>query len=261
MPVNVLLIHGNGGANARFEPFLRLLQDRQPDWRVHLPLLPGFEGRPLGPASDDGWAPFLNTLADLVGQVGNQGPWVFYGHGIGGSLLLEWAARGWQTGGKSVDPPALVVLHSIIGASLEHRFFPKLMRPRWVRAILQELVGWLPLQPLWERRLFLHPEAVAAEVKDRFFAGYRSCAAFPLFFDLITPAWYREVHRKTHRQPFHFLWGDRERVVASRYLTYWQRDFPEAVFEIVPGWDHFPMLEEPAAFYDRLAHLIESRLP
>ncbi len=251
---NLLLLHGNGGASTRFSPFLRLLRERGPE-KVNavIPRLPGFEGRPL--PEGNSWEPFIRALQEAI-QGREEEEWVLYGHGIGGSLLLEWASRGYPLAdGQSLDPQS-VILHGIIGASLEHRFFPKLMQPMAVRRLIQGLVATPLLQPLWEKRLFQSPEAIPAELRRQFFRDYRTCAAFPLFFDLITPHWYRQVQRKLAQERFHFIWGNEERVVASRFLKYWKRDFPHSHFDIVEGWDHFPMLDQPEAFYKKIIQLI-----
>ena len=245
------MIHGNGGGGTRFIPFLQRVNElEEKRFRVCLPALPGFDGRPL-PGQQPGWEPFIESLQQAITPF-EEARWAFYGHGIGGSLLLEWARRGWDMPGGQAIQPERVLLHGIIGASLEHRFFPKMMKPKPVRALMQRLIAWPPLQSTWERRLFQQPERIAPAVRQQFFRDYARCAAFPVFFDLITPQWYREVQQQLQHQDFRFIWGDQERVVASRYLEYWKRDFPNASFDIVPGWDHFPMLEDPAAFHKKI---------
>ncbi|MCB0587789.1 MAG: alpha/beta hydrolase, partial [Phaeodactylibacter sp.] len=82
-----------------------------------------------------------------------------------------------------------------------------------------------------------------------------TCAAFSLFFDLITPAWYRSVQQFLQDERYYFIWGEKERVVASRFLKYWRKDFPHSTFDIVPGWDHFPMLDQPEEFYNKIIGL------
>ena len=251
----LLLLHGNGGASARFQPFLELLGKEEAGRLTALvPKLPGFEGRPL-PGGNANWLPFINALQRLVEQEGKDEEWVLYGHGIGGSLLLEWASRGWPLANGSRLAPRRVILHGCIGASLEHRFFPKLMQPLAVRRILQWLIAWPALQPIWERRLFLYPERIPAHLRQQFFRDYKTCAAFSLFFDLIAPDWYRSVQQRLQGENFYFIWGDKERVVASRFLKYWQKDFPHSTFDIVPGWDHFPMLDQPEEFYEKIKSL------
>lgn len=248
---HLLMVHGNGGANLRFEPFLHIARERGfGDWRVHLPLLPGFEGRAL-PEGAPGWDPFIGALRKAIAGA-EQEPWVVYGHGIGGSMLLEWAARGWEPGWE----PQQVILHGCIGAGLERRLFPQLMRPPLIRNLIHRMVYEPVLQSLWEKRLFQQPEAIPVELRREFFNDYRRCAAFPVFFDLITPQWYRGVQQKLQAEPYHLIWGDKERVVAAHQVAWWQRDFPHAQVQIIPGWDHFPMLEQPESFYELLVDLL-----
>lgn len=251
----LLLLHGNGGASARFKPFLDLLQRKGPAQLMAIvPELPGFEGRPL-PEGEQSWQPFINALQQTVGVAGPEDSWIFYGHGIGGSLLLEWASRGWALAGGNSITPSRVILHGCIGASLEHRFFPKLMQPMAVRRLMQRLIAWPALQPVWERRLFRYPGRIPAPLRRQFFLDYRTCAAFSLFFDLITPEWYRSVQKLLQDENFYFIWGEQERVIASRFLKYWHQDFPRSIFDVVPGWDHFPMLDQPEAFYEKIIGL------
>lgn len=236
-------------------PFLQMARQSEVDYEVVLPALPGFEGRPLPPV-DDYWALFLRALEQAVLDAGADAEWVLYGHGIGGSLLLEWAARDWTLAGETGWRPQAVILHSCIGASLQARWFPKLMRPLWMRRLIQRLVHTPALQPVWERRLFLQPSSIPAEQRRAFFQDYARCAAFTVLFDLITVPWYRNVQQRIGHRHFYFLWGDQERVVASRHLALWQKDFPESSFEVVPDWDHFPMLEQPGAFFSLLTERI-----
>ncbi|MEN0003904.1 MAG: alpha/beta hydrolase [Bacteroidota bacterium] len=253
--MNLLLVHGNGGANARFQLFTAKAEAQNAPYTIHLPKLPGFEGRPL-PETGEPWSWFLEALAEAVEGV--AGEWVYYGHGIGGSILLEWAKRGWRNQAGEAFVPKEVILHGIIGASLQYRFFPKLMKPKLMRNLIHYLISAPFLQQRWEKKLFLYPERIPADLRQQFFADYKRCAAFPVFFDLITPAWYSEVQAAIGNQPFHFLWGSRERVIASKFLAYWKNDFPNARFTIIEGWDHFPMLEQVDEFYTELTTLIET---
>ncbi len=250
------MLHGNGGASARFRLFREELERNHPDYEVVFPALPGFEGRPLGVMPPDPWQIFLDPLQELIGNSDPAVEWILYGHGIGGSLLLEWASRGWSLSDRRDWEPKGVLLHGCIGASLKERWFPKLMQPLFVRRLIQTLVSTPILRSLWERKLFQEPQSIPLELRKQFFADYARCAAFPVFFDLIDGDWYRKVQQKVGTGNFYYLWGDRERVVASKYLAYWQRDFPESQFDIVSGWDHFPMLDAPVDFYRKVNDLI-----
>lgn len=253
--MNLLLLHGNGGAASRFQLLLNQFRQQAPTIHPVIPHLPGFEGRPL-PQSNDYWSIFIKSLGDAV-RPHQAEPWVFYGHGIGGSILLEWAGRNWDLGHGQRANPQLVILHGCIGASLEHRFFPKLMKPLVIRKLIHWLIYQPWLQKRWEKKLFLFPEQIPVEIRNQFFADYRRCAVFPVLFDMINARWYREAQQKIGDQPFHFVWGQKERVVAAKHLTYWQQDFPNATFDIIPSWDHFPMLDQPETFCDYLLRLMK----
>lgn len=252
---HVLILPGNGGSRTRFEPLLGILADAHPHLQPVIPALRGFDGRPL-PPSTDYWTDFLVDIEACLPPEEEGADWVFYGHGIGGSLLMELAARGYRLPSGRVLTPRRLILHSVIGASLHQRFFPKLMRPPWVRGLIQRLIVARWMQPIWERRLFRQPAQIPAALRRQFFADYARCAAFPVFFDLITVAWYRRVQATWPVAPPYLLWGGQERVVQARYLTLWQADFPQATIETVPDWDHFPMLDNPADFARKFVTLV-----
>lgn len=246
--MKVLMIHGNGGANTRFSMFKEIYHsDSSPIFEPYFPELPGFEGRPLHSNNPD-WEPFISTLQNIIKPFASD-DWVLYGHGIGGSMLLEWANIGFTLDGVNPWKPFAVLLHAPVGASLSKRWFPKIMKFKPIRFFLHWLIYQKSMQPIWERRLFLEPENIPINIRNQFFEDYKNCEAFPIFFDLIQPEWYEKVKHKTSDQPFHFLWGRKERVIKSRFLDFWKADFPLGMFTIIDNWDHFPMLDDVADFY------------
>jgi len=253
-PMHVLLLHGNGGSRTRFQPLLAQLHQGHPEVQAVIPKLSGFDGRPL-PPDRDYWDLFLSEIEQALGDAGAK-DWVFYGHGIGGSLLMELAGRGYAFPSGQTVVPRRVILNSVIGASLHKRFFPQLMKPLGVRKTMQQLVAAPLLQPIWEQRLFQHPGRIPYPLRQQFFADYAQCEAFPVFFDLITAEWYRALLPRIDQQPFHFLWGSHERVVQAKYLKLWRNDFPRATFEVIEGWDHFPMLDQPEEFTAKFVKLL-----
>jgi pimeloyl-ACP methyl ester carboxylesterase len=258
--MKLLMVHGNGGATARFSLFAKELEKEDTPWcEVVLPKLRGFEGRPIPPDT-----PLWDGLLEDIGQSlqGNTtSDWIFYGHGIGGSILLEAAHRGWAFAPGIQVVPKQVILHAPIGATLSKRWFPKLMKPNWVRTSMKWLVAHPALRPVWEKRLFLYPDRIPKDLRQTFFADYRRCDAFAPFFDLITTSWYEQIQSSVEGYPFHFLWGTEERVVASKFVTYWKNDFPNSRFTLVDGWDHFPMLDTPEAFHQYLKEMILQEAP
>ncbi|MEL6134805.1 MAG: alpha/beta fold hydrolase [Bacteroidota bacterium] len=249
---NILMLHGNGGGKTRFLPFLKLVAGDTTHHFV-VPALSGFDGRPL-PAADNYWDTFLS---DLEKALGDEEIWIVYGHGIGGSLVMEWAARDFVLPSGRRLQPQKILLHSVIGASLHVRFFPKLMKPMGIRRMMQRLIVAPFMRSIWKRRLFLQPEHIEPEILNRFFEDYAQCAAFPIFFDLITVDWYREVREKINQLPFQFVWGGKERVVQAKHLGLWKTDFPQSTFSVVEDWDHFPMLDDPMDFQEKFLNFIQ----
>lgn len=248
----ILMLHGNGGGKTRFKPYLSYINKKELDLSVHLPSLSGFDGRAI-PDSLDYWEVFVRELGACIDP---SKEWVLYGHGIGGSLLLEWAFRDFILPDGSHLKPKKVILHGLIGASLHKRLFPQLMKPNWIRKSMQYLIAHPVLRPLWVRKLFRKPANVPSKVLHRFFDDYAQCAAFPIFFDLITPAWYRKVQHKLQNETYLFVWGDRERVIRSKHLNLWKKDFQKSDFIVIPDWDHFPMLEEVEDFSEKMLNFL-----
>lgn len=256
---NLLMLHGNGGGEIRFQKAVRLIAQNHPHIQVLIPKLDGFDGRPIDRnlrPFDKYWDLFLSNLGEGMKNKASE-PWIFYGHGIGGSLLLELATRDFTFPNGQKIHPRQVILHSCIGASLQKRWFPTLMKPPLMRALIKFLVTRKALRPRWTKKLFLHPEKIDQDTIRRFFEGYVHCQAFAVFFDIITPTWYQSLFPRLSSSEFTFLWGDKERVVASRYLELWKRDFPQSHFNLIKNWDHFPMLEDPEEFVEVLVKLIQ----
>jgi len=249
---NILMLHGNGGGKTRFLPFLQLMEGED-RYKFVIPDLSGFDGRPL-PATANYWDVFL---VDMERAMGKEEEWIIYGHGIGGSLVMEWAKRDYTfPSGRRIQPQK-IFLHSVIGASLHVRFFPKLMKPMFIRRAMQKLIVAPFMRPIWKKRLFLQPEEIDSVILDRFFDDYAQCAAFPVFFDLITVDWYRKVREKIGQEPFHFIWGGKERVVQAKHLGLWKADFSQSTFSVVDDWDHFPMLDDPLDFREKILNFIQ----
>ncbi len=253
--MHLLLIHGNGGSRTRFLPFLDLLREGYPEMTPVIPRLSGFDGRDL-PKVKNYWDLFLSEIEAAVMDHPEAEKWVFYGHGIGGSLLMELAARRYQFPNGLRLRPQRVILNSVIGASLDQRFFPRLMKPNLVRQLMQSLIAAPWMRSIWEKRLFQQPDQIPLALRKQFFQDYAHCAAFPVFFDLITVDWYQGILPRIQSDPFLFLWGEKERIVSARYLTLWRRDFPESTFEVISHWDHFPMLDDPQDFTDNFVNLL-----
>ncbi len=205
--------------------------------------LPGFNGVPLDPDVDS-----VPTYADRLGELiaGGEPP-VLLSHGIGGSIALDLVSR----------RPELVsgfILHAPVGADLDSRLFPRIMSTTIVRETIRRLIAAKLPRPLW-RRLFFPTGAPDHDI-DRFFDGYADCAAFGLMFEIITADWFESVAPVTG-VPSVLLWGEHDRVLKSKQVDSIAAKVPEGRRVIHPGWDHFPMLEQPEEYARVVAQLAE----
>ncbi|MFK7921764.1 MAG: alpha/beta fold hydrolase [Bacteroidia bacterium] len=256
---NVLILHGNGGSRTRFVPMLKRLIPKHPELDLRIPELSGFDGRAI-PKQADHWSLFMSEIEQAVHDKLDE-PWILYGHGIGGSLLLEFAARDFTFPSGERLTASKVILQAPIGATLKLRKFPALMKPPVMRALGKWLLTRKMLRPLWEKRLFQAPKEIPEYLREQFFHDYTQCEAFGVFFDLITPKWYEEIRTKVKDQVFHFVWGEEERVINVGFVEHWRQDFPSSQFEIVPDWDHFPMLEQTEEFVEHFLSWTNTELP
>lgn len=239
--MRVVAVHGNGGGSTRFE----LVADRFPDDVEFEAIdLPGFNGVPLDPSLDSVPA-YADHLASLIED--GERP-IVLGHGIGGSIALDLASR-------RPDTMAGLILHAPVGADLDTRLFPRLMSPSWVRGLVRRGIAARPLRPIW-RRLFF-PNGAPAATLDAFFDGYRNCAAFGQMFDIIDVDWFESVEPVTD-VPTVLLWGEHDRVLTSGQTEAIATKVPDAERVIHPGWDHFPMIEQPEDYADTIAELARS---
>jgi pimeloyl-ACP methyl ester carboxylesterase len=225
---SLIAIHGNGGGGFRFErmkPFIPT------DVRFTAVTLPGFGDMPRNPAitSLRGFADALHTLIQPL-----PAPRIFLGHGIGGSIALEFLQH------YSSDISGLI-LHAPVGTRLDTRLFPKLMKPVFVRDFGKWLFSSRLARPAFTRLLFSQP--VPKEFLNRFFDEYRKCQVFSQLFDLITPTWFSSL--APVQTPSILLWGEAERVLSSDQAADYQTVLPNSRLHLVPKWDHFPMVETP----------------
>lgn len=234
--IHLVAVHGNGGGAARFDRLPRPLAD---DVVLHTPTLPGFGGRPLGDVAG---------VADLAAALSaelpvTQDPVVLLGHGIGGSVALQLLA----------DDPAAVdalVLHAPVGTRLDTRWFPRLLRPRWVRTAVRWAISSRLLRPLWRRTIV---RDVPRPWADTFLEGYREAEAFGAMFDWLTADWFERL--PVRELPAVLLWGEDDRVLGADQRADYHRVLPAATERTVPGWGHFPMLTDPDAYARELVGL------
>lgn len=240
----VVAVHGNGGGGFRFA---RAVAAMPSDVRLAPVTLPGFGRRPADPALGS-LAAYADRLAEEVAELTGDGSApVLLGHGIGGSIVLDLAARRPERVGA-------VILHAPVAARLDKRLFPRLMQARPLRPLIQRAIAARALRPLWRRAFF--PTGAPAATLERFFEEYRHAEAFGQMFDLITAEWLAAL--PVVRSPAVLLWGADDRVLRSSQVEDLRRVLPDADVEVVDGWDHFPMIEQPAAYAAEIARLARS---
>ncbi len=227
--LTLIAVHGNGGGGFRFS---LLPPHLSPTIRFRAVTLPGFADVPRNPA--------LQSLADYARWLheeiaSEKRPLLLLGTGIGGSIALEYAQH---------YPLDGLILHAPVGTRLDTRFFPRLMRLPGMAKLGQWAFSTPLLRPLWQRLLFSQP--LPQQVTTRFFNEYRQCQVFGQMFTLITAEWWASL--RPLDMPAALLWGEDERVLSVDQLEDYKALLPRHVVRIVPGWDHFPMLEQPAAY-------------
>lgn len=232
----IIAVHGNGGGSTRFDRVGRYLP---PGTRFEAVDLPGFNGEPVDPAASS-VADYADHLANRIEALAGSDPTppVVLGHGIGGSIALDLASRRPHT-------MAGLILHAPVGADLDRRLFPRLMSTRPVRTLVQRLIAARPLRPLWRRAFF--PTGAPAEHLDTFFDGYRTCRSFGQMFEIIDAPWFEGLTPVTD-VPVALLWGEHDRVLRSGQAAAIAVKVPSASTVVQPGWDHFPMLEQPEEY-------------
>jgi len=70
-------------------------------------------------------------------------------------------------------------------------------------------------------------------------------------FDLITAEWFASLEARA--TPAVLLWGEREKVLRVDQLEAFLQVLPAAQRVTVPDWDHFAMVDAPAAYMMQVA--------
>lgn len=241
--LTLLAIHGNGGGGFRFA---RIMPHLPATIRFEAPTLPGFADRPADPALRT-MRDYADHIADLAAAL--PAPRVLLGTGIGGAFLLELMQR-------EQPPVEGLILHAPVGTRLESRRFPWLMKLPGMRAFGQWLFSARLARPLFKRLLFQDFRQVPAADLDRFFDEYRRCAVFGQMFDIISAEWYDSLGPS--HLPTALLWGAEERILNPDHIADYQALLPAATVHLIDGWDHFPMMEQPAAYARVIVDLARS---
>ncbi len=227
--LTLVAVHGNGGGGFRFQRVHRHIAS---DVRFEAVTLPGFGGRPADPS--------LLSLSDYAEQLwseisGFDGPIVVLGHGIGGSIALDMVQR---------HPVDGLIIHAPVGTRLDERLFPKLMKPEPIRALIKWGISSRITRPFTSRVFFSRD--VPSEYRNEFLSEYARAESFSQMFDLITSEWWDGLSPTD--VPSVLLWGSEDRVLGADQVDDYRRLLTGASVDVVPGWDHFPMVEQPAEY-------------
>lgn len=239
---SIIAIHGNGGGGFRFEQIRKFLPESV---EFYAPTLPGFADVPADPD--------LKTMYDFACRmhefvIGSAAPRILLGHGIGGSLSLEYL----QHFSGSVDG---TIVHAPVGSSLNSRFFPQLMKLPGARTLGKAVFSSRAARPFFSHHLF--SRQIPKPICDRFFDEYRRCSVFALMFDLISREWFESL--RPIAIPATLLWGKRDNVLSAQELEYFKRLFETVDIQVEPEWAHFPMLDRPEEYATKI-HSLSSRL-
>lgn len=242
---DLLFFGGNGHSSARLDAARRAQGDLDAP-RIELASVPypGFEGRPRAPDFET----FLDSVAEVCSSRLARDParrTVVYATGVGGLLVLSLRARG-----ALRDVP--VVLQAPVLWGLERRWMPRLMRLGLAQIALRRAFA----SPLFQRRFASKHFRVPPppEVLRAFFDGYARCAALPDFFEWLTPALLRRLEARHAEDPalldgVRVLWGEDDTVVPPRELAWTERALGVKLdVTLVPGWGHYPMIDDPAGW-------------
>ena len=224
----VIALHGNGGGAHRYA---RTAPHFDAGVALEALTLPGFAREPRDPAIRD-LSGFAEHVAQAIASIPR--PRMLLGHGIGGSIALEFVQR------HAAEIDALI-LHAPVGARLDQRRFPALMRIPGARGTARRLLASRVFRPIW-RRLFFD-ETVPRDYLDRFFSEYGSCTAFADMFDWITAPWFNGLEPVNTRTAL--VWGEREKILSPDHIADYTRLVPNHFVRRIPEWDHFPMIDRP----------------
>jgi pimeloyl-ACP methyl ester carboxylesterase len=239
--LTLIALHGNGGGGFRFERMKPFIPQ---EVRFLAPTLPGFAEVDLNPNLKS-LRDYAFRLREIIGS--ETKPIVLLAHGIGGSIALEFL----QHFEKDIFG---LILHAPVGTRLETRLFPKLMKPMVVRHFGQWLFSSRLARPIFKRLLFTKP--VPKDYLTRFFEEYRRCKVFAQMFDIINSTWFNAL--KPVHTPTILLWGENERVLTADQAADYQKILLQSRIELVSNWDHFPMVEQPEDYTQKVIALAEA---
>jgi pimeloyl-ACP methyl ester carboxylesterase len=241
----VVLLHGLGATNASLIP---TLWDLARDHRVVVPDLPGFgeSAKPIRAYRAAFFARWLRAFLDEVGIDRAD----LVGNSLGGRVALEMGLEAPERLGK-------MVLLTPSPAFIRRREFVRIVR------LLRPELAVLPV-PLLHRYvvsgikfLFSKPDRLPDEwyaaAADEFIRIFRTRRGRIAFFSAARQIYLEEPYGDRGfwdrlpqlRIPALFVWGERDRLVPSRFERHVQRAVPTATSVVLPDCGHVPQYELP----------------
>ena len=236
--ISIIAIHGNGGGGFRFDiakPFFTQ------NINFLNPTLPGFNSDNLQ-TSTLSMKQYAEWLANYLKDI--KSPCILMGHGLGGVFVLEFL----QHYPEMVDG---VILHSIVGANLNKRVFPKIMKLPLVAWLTKNIIAHPITRPIISRKFF--QIKIDTLYKKKFFDAFAKCTVFEKMFHLIDYSWFTNL--KPIPVPAVFLWGEKDWILKTHEINALQKLFPMNHKDIVPDWDHFPMIDRPESYAFKVTEL------
>ena len=228
----LIMLHGLGSSLQAWEAWAEALSDR---YRVIRYDLPGFGL--TGPDANVNYSPLrsiavLSTVLNLwsIRRV------TLIGHGIGGELAWQFAARFPERVEKLVlIAPCGVGYTRTPKLTIQNRLLPFTMPTWWVR--------------MWLRRAYGDPRRLTPETIRRhrdlmLTAGNRKHLLVRIWMSLLN---FTRPQLDKVVAPTLLLWGERDRLMPVASAELYRKTLPQVSLVVLPGLGHMPHEEDPAA--------------
>ncbi len=236
--ISITAIHGNGGGGFRFDLARPLFPN---NINFYNPSLPGFNcNKTLSKKLTI--KEYADWLADYLSDIPR--PNILMGHGLGGVFVLEFL----QNYSYLIDG---VILHSIVGANLNKRIFPKLMKLPMVAFLIKNLIASPAFRPIISRKFF--QIKIDSNYEKLFFQAFSKCEVFENMFKIINYSWFKSLS-KIHL-PTIFLWGEKDWILTPNEINELQSLFQNSSKLIISDWDHFPMIDKPESYVSEITKI------
>jgi pimeloyl-ACP methyl ester carboxylesterase len=255
----IVLLHGLGATSASMLP---TLEELARDHRVLAVDLPGFGAseKPAGTYHPLFYARWLARFLDAVG-VGRAD---LVGNSMGGRIAIETALR-------TPDRVGRLVLLAPSLAFKRYRALAPLVRLLSAEMGAMPLVAPRSLVTAVLRRMFARPERLQPAwydaAVDEFLRVFATARGRVAFFSAAQQIYLEEAHGRRGfwerlpglSRPALFLWGDRDRLVPSRFARHVTAVLPAARSVVLEDCGHVPQFEQPARTHALLREFLGRR--